>query len=122
MITGHASHQIGLDVDIWLTPMPDRILTPQERDNMIAVSMLKDLFTVDPNKWSPIHTKLIKRAALSRGRPHLRDPAIKKVRCEQEAMIAHGSPRCDHGGTTITIFMCGLAVCRGQATVKVKSP
>ena len=22
MITGHASHQIGLDVDIWLTPMP----------------------------------------------------------------------------------------------------
>ena len=26
MLTGHASHQIGLDVDIWLTPMPDRIL------------------------------------------------------------------------------------------------
>ena len=27
MITGHSSHQIGLDVDIWLTPMPDRILS-----------------------------------------------------------------------------------------------
>src|SRR3954451_16050793 len=24
MLTGHASHQVGLDADIWLTPMPDR--------------------------------------------------------------------------------------------------
>ncbi len=23
MLTGHASHQVGLDADIWLTPMPD---------------------------------------------------------------------------------------------------
>jgi penicillin-insensitive murein endopeptidase len=27
MLTGHASHQIGLDADIWLTPMPPRQLT-----------------------------------------------------------------------------------------------
>ena len=27
MLTGHASHQVGLDADIWLTPMPDRELT-----------------------------------------------------------------------------------------------
>jgi penicillin-insensitive murein endopeptidase len=38
MVTGHSSHQMGLDVDIWLTPMPDRILTPEERENMVAVS------------------------------------------------------------------------------------
>ena len=24
MLTGHASHQVGLDADIWLTPMPKR--------------------------------------------------------------------------------------------------
>src|SRR5882757_6429354 len=24
MFTGHASHQVGLDADIWLTPMPQR--------------------------------------------------------------------------------------------------
>ena len=30
---------------------------------MMAVSMLKDPFTVDPDKWTPLHTKLIKRAA-----------------------------------------------------------
>src|SRR5262245_18935152 len=63
MVTGHTSHQIGLDVDIWLTPMPDRVLTPQERENMTAVSMLKDPFTVDPDKGITLHTKLIKRAA-----------------------------------------------------------
>ena len=27
MLTGHASHQIGLDADIWLTPMPNRQLS-----------------------------------------------------------------------------------------------
>ena len=84
MITGHSSHQIGLDVDIWLTPMPDRILTPVERENMSAVSMLKDPFTVDPDKWTPLNTKLIKRAAsypeVDRIFVH---PAIKKVLCEQ---------------------------------------
>jgi penicillin-insensitive murein endopeptidase len=84
MITGHSSHQIGLDVDIWLTPMPDRILAPAERENMSAVSMLKDPFTVDPDKWTPLNTKLIKRAAsypeVDRIFVH---PAIKKVLCEQ---------------------------------------
>ena len=84
MITGHSSHQIGLDVDIWLTPMPDRVLTTQERESMIAISMLKDPFTVDPDKWTPLHTKLLKRAAsypeVDRIFVH---PAIKKVLCEQ---------------------------------------
>jgi penicillin-insensitive murein DD-endopeptidase len=84
MVTGHSSHQIGLDVDIWLTPMPDRVLTTEERENMVAVSMLKDPFTVDPDKWTPLHTKLIKRAA---SYPEVHrifvHPAIKKYLCEQ---------------------------------------
>ena len=40
MLTGHASHQIGLDADIWLTPMPDRTLTRSEREEMSAVNMV----------------------------------------------------------------------------------
>ena len=32
MLTGHASHQIGLDADIWLTPMPKRQLSRIERE------------------------------------------------------------------------------------------
>src|SRR5260370_17169993 len=27
-LSGHASHQIGLNADIWLTPMPGQLLTP----------------------------------------------------------------------------------------------
>ncbi len=34
MLTGHASHQVGLDADIWLTPMPKRELSRLEREEM----------------------------------------------------------------------------------------
>ena len=33
---GHKSHQIGLDVDIWFMPMPDRVLSKAERENILA--------------------------------------------------------------------------------------
>ena len=84
MITGHESHQVGLDADIWLTPMPNRLLTGKEREDLMATSMLKDPFTVDMKLWTPWHTKLIKRAAsypeVERIFVH---PAIKRVLCEQ---------------------------------------
>jgi penicillin-insensitive murein endopeptidase len=31
---GHKSHQIGLDVDIWFMPMPDRVLSAKEREDI----------------------------------------------------------------------------------------
>ena len=31
MFNGHSSHQIGLDVDIWFTPMPDHELSQEQR-------------------------------------------------------------------------------------------
>src|SRR5882762_7426911 len=34
MITGHASHQVGLDADIWLTPMPNRQLSNHQSEEM----------------------------------------------------------------------------------------
>ena len=34
MLSGHASHQIGLDADIWLTPMPNREFTREEREEL----------------------------------------------------------------------------------------
>src|SRR5437899_9802850 len=42
MFTGHASHQVGLDADIWLTPMPNRTLSRNEREEMSAVMMVRD--------------------------------------------------------------------------------
>ncbi len=64
MLTGHASHQLGLDADIWLTPMPDRKLTTKEREEISATSMLAaGELTVDPRIWTPRHLALIRRAA-----------------------------------------------------------
>lgn len=83
MLTGHASHQIGLDADIWLTPMPDRRLSRQEREEMSAVSMIKDPFSINPEVWTERHVGVIRRAAsfpeVARIFVH---PAIKKALCE----------------------------------------
>ncbi|MGA7457099.1 MAG: penicillin-insensitive murein endopeptidase [Methyloceanibacter sp.] len=88
MLTGHTSHQIGLDADIWLTPMPDHIMTPQEREDMSAVSMLKDPFSVDPSIFTLAHVKLIRRAAsypqVARIFVH---PAIKKALCQMAPQV-----------------------------------
>ncbi|MGH6864758.1 MAG: penicillin-insensitive murein endopeptidase [Methyloceanibacter sp.] len=84
MLTGHASHQIGLDADIWLTPMPNRTLTRDEREQITAVSMLRDPLNVDLNLWTPTNTQLIRLAAsysvVDRIFVH---PAIKQVLCDQ---------------------------------------
>jgi penicillin-insensitive murein endopeptidase len=63
MLTGHASHQVGLDADVWLTPMPDRTLTPAERENLSATLMVKSRTEIDKKVWTEDHARLIKRAA-----------------------------------------------------------
>ncbi|HEX6000390.1 MAG TPA: penicillin-insensitive murein endopeptidase [Hyphomicrobiaceae bacterium] len=84
MLTGHASHQVGLDADVWFTPMPDHRLTGKEREELSAASMLaEDGVSVDPKVWSDTRVKLLKRAAsypqVERIFVH---PAIKKAVCE----------------------------------------
>lgn len=63
MTSGHASHQIGLDADVWLTPMPDRRYSWEEREKISAVSMLKDTLSVNPEAFTPGVVAIIKRAA-----------------------------------------------------------
>ena len=85
MLFGHASHQIGLDADIWFTPMPDDRLTAQEREDLPFTSMLrKDKFlTVDQRRWTPTHARLVMKAA---SYPQVErvfvNPAIKKKLCD----------------------------------------
>jgi penicillin-insensitive murein endopeptidase len=72
MLTGHASHQIGLDADIWLTPMPNREFTRQEREDISATMIVrKDRLDVDPKVWTPSHVAVIKAAAT--------DPQVERV-------------------------------------------
>jgi penicillin-insensitive murein endopeptidase len=87
MLTGHASHQIGLDADIWLTQMPDKRFTRREREDTSAISMLAaDRVSIDPNIWTEAHGRLILRAAsYSQVERVLVHPAIKKALCENKA-------------------------------------
>ena len=87
MLTGHASHQVGLDADIWLSPMPNRRLTEQEREELSATSMLAaDGVSVDPKVWTDAHARLLKRAASYPGVERIFvHPAIKKALCEAAA-------------------------------------
>lgn len=72
MLTGHASHQVGLDADIWLTPMPKRTLTTEEREKISPLMMVrKDRTDVDPDTWTPSHLQVIKAAA--------EDPAVERI-------------------------------------------
>ncbi|MFG1360804.1 penicillin-insensitive murein endopeptidase [Xanthobacter pseudotagetidis] len=72
MLTGHASHQIGLDADIWLTPHPGRELSREERDTMSATIMVRaDRLDIDPANWRPDHWKVIRLAA--------QDPVVERV-------------------------------------------
>jgi penicillin-insensitive murein DD-endopeptidase len=72
MITGHASHQVGLDADVWLSPMPDRELTRLEREEMSATNVVAaDRRDVDPSIWTPRHAAVIKAAA--------QDPQVERI-------------------------------------------
>ena len=72
MLTGHGSHQIGLDADIWLTPMPNRRLGPAERDEISATDVVAaDGMDVDPATWTPQHRRLLEAVA--------REPVVARV-------------------------------------------
>jgi len=83
--TGHASHQIGLDVDIWLTPAPARRYSDAERETTPAPSMLQaQSIEVDHNVFTPAHAELIKRAAqFGEVERIFVNPGIKKALCDR---------------------------------------
>ncbi|MGQ7791077.1 penicillin-insensitive murein endopeptidase [Faunimonas sp. B44] len=86
MLTGHASHQIGLDADIWLTPMPNRRLSAREREDMPPVPLTEPgPHEVNPAVWTSAHLRLIRRAASDpRVDRIFVAPGIKKKLCETE--------------------------------------
>jgi len=85
MLTGHVSHQVGLDADIWLTPMPDQELSREEREEMSATMMVRpDRLDIDPKVWTPSHLLVIRAAAQE---PQVErifvNAAIKKALCRE---------------------------------------
>lgn len=63
MTSGHASHQIGLDADIWMLPPKRLDLTPTERENISSIPVRSaDQRSVTEN-FTPRHAALLKAAA-----------------------------------------------------------
>jgi penicillin-insensitive murein endopeptidase len=125
MLNGHSSHQIGLDADVWLAPMPPRTLTPREREEMMSLDVVaEDRRDVDPHKWTPDHLAVIKAAAQD---PEVErifvNPAIKKAICREatgdRSWLAKVRPFWGHDYHFHIRLFCprGEGACEGQAPV-----
>ena len=63
MNSGHASHQIGLDADIWFLPPARLNLSAAERESISSISIRSDdQRTVNAN-WDPSYRAVLKAAA-----------------------------------------------------------
>ncbi|MFN2424885.1 MAG: penicillin-insensitive murein endopeptidase, partial [Candidatus Binatia bacterium] len=83
MLTGHSSHQLGIEADIWLRPMPTRPWTNEENDEVRSTDLLRaDRKDVDPKVYTPGHFAVLRAAAQE---PEVArvfvNAAIKKALC-----------------------------------------
>jgi penicillin-insensitive murein endopeptidase len=63
MTSGHASHQIGLDADIWMLPPRSLSLTEGQREEISSIPVRSaDQRSVTEN-WTKVHHRLLKEAA-----------------------------------------------------------
>ena len=71
MTSGHASHQIGLDADIWMLPPRRLDLTAKEREAISSIPVRSaDQRSITSN-WTPAHRALMRAAAL--------DPRVDRI-------------------------------------------
>ncbi len=71
MVSGHQSHQIGLDIDIWMLPPRALNLTRSQRESLSSIDVRSaDQRSVNGN-WTAQHAAIIRRAA--------EDPAVDRV-------------------------------------------
>jgi penicillin-insensitive murein endopeptidase len=70
-VKGHASHQIGLDVDIWMLPATRLDLSRAQRESLSSISVrAANQREVNAN-WTPAHAAIIEAAA--------RDPDVDRI-------------------------------------------
>ena len=127
MPNGHASHQTGLDADVWFTPMPDRVLTDNERESLEPVDMVKDRSTLNRDTWTESRAKLIRTAAsypqVARIFVH---PPIKAELCKwakgDRSWLANVRPYYNHNYHFHIRMKCppGFAGCKNQAPAAPK--
>ena len=63
MLTGHASHQMGLDADFWMLPPKSLSLSRAERESISSISMRRASGAYVNSSWTPQHHQVLKAAA-----------------------------------------------------------
>ena len=63
MISGHRSHQMGLDADIWLKPADNLALSRTQRENISSISMRRSNGAYTNSSWTRAHHEIVKAAA-----------------------------------------------------------
>ncbi|MBR0679237.1 penicillin-insensitive murein endopeptidase [Roseomonas eburnea] len=122
MTYGHASHQAGIDADIWLDLSPKPSVPAVQRENPpVASLVLPDESGVDPARFTDRHAALIRLAAEQRGLDRLLvNHAIKRELCRRhrgEAWLRRVRPWRGHDSHMHIRLPCpaGQAECRGIA-------
>lgn len=63
MLSGHRSHQLGLDIDIWMLPPARLDLSRSERENRSSISMRRANGAYVNGSWTRQHHEVLKAAA-----------------------------------------------------------
>ncbi len=63
MLSGHRSHQIGLDADIWMYPPKRLNLSAKERENLSSISLRRANGAYTNENYTRAHMEIMKAAA-----------------------------------------------------------
>lgn len=63
MLSGHRSHQIGLDIDIWMLPADNLRLSRRDREKISSVSLRRAKGAYINDKFTRQHMEIMKAAA-----------------------------------------------------------
>lgn len=63
MLSGHRSHQIGLDIDIWMLPPKRLNLTRAQRESISSISMRRNGGAFVNSSWTKQHHAILREAA-----------------------------------------------------------
>lgn len=71
MLSGHRSHQIGLDADIWMLPPKRLNLSVAERESLSSISTRRAKGAYVNGNWTRAHHNILKAAA--------KDPRVARI-------------------------------------------
>ncbi|MCE8007420.1 penicillin-insensitive murein endopeptidase [Aestuariivita sp.] len=71
MLSGHRSHQIGLDIDIWMLPASNLNLSRSKREDISSISMRRAKGAFVNGDWSRAHHRILRAAA--------KDPRVARI-------------------------------------------